>query len=222
MGWIASPPMIWTRRQFLSITAGAVAGVGFVAACSDDDDGGNRASELPSTTTTSTPSELPENDEQKLKELFDPMFEPIGQRVTRIGLYDLSEGFNLSDTGDHVAIYVEPIDDDEWDTARYVEAIAPGMAACTPLIFDTWAGVNSMDLCQEPSNEEYPEPEPPIVTQVQLNRADSSFIDWDDVELADLIAARLRSPQTARVAANDDIEADPAWAAAEEAARGLI
>lgn len=211
--------MTWTRRQFLSVTAGAVVGAGFVAGCSDDDD---RASEIPSTTTTSTPADLPENDERALIELFDPMFEPIGQRVTRIGLYDLSEGFDLSDTGDHVAIYVEPIDDAEWDTARYVSAIAPGVAACSPFIFETWAGVNTMDVCQEPSNEEFPEPEPPIVTQVQLSRADSAFIDWDDVELADLIAARLRSPQTARVAANDDVEADPTWIAAEEAARELI
>lgn len=216
--------MAWTRRQFLTISTGAVVGGAFLASCSDDDDGGDgdRAAEIPTTTTTTTPTPLPENDEQALKDLFDPMFEPIGQRVTRIGLYDLTLGFELSDTGDHVAIYVEPIDDAEWDTARYVAAIAPGMAACTPFIFDTWSGVASMDLCQEPSNEEFPEPEPPIVTQFQLSRADAGLIDWNTVELADLIAARLRSPTTARAAANDDIESHPDWMAAEEAARDLI
>ena len=133
--------MAWTRRQFLTISAGALAGGGFLASCSDGDDGdddGDRASEIPTTTSTTAPSPLPENDEQALKDLFDPMFEPIGQRVTRVGLYDLTRGFELSAAGDHVAIYVEPIDDAEWDTTRYVAAIAPGMAACTPFIFDTW------------------------------------------------------------------------------------
>lgn len=60
------------------------------------------------------------------------------------------------------------------------------------------------------------------MTQVNLSRADSAFIDWDNVTLADLIAARLRSPQTARVSVNDELEADPMWAAAEEAARDLV
>ncbi len=216
--------MAWTRRQFLTIGSGAIVGAGLVGACSDDDDGGNRAAELPSTSSTTTPSDLPANDEDALKDLFDPFFEPLGQRVTRIGLYDLSLGFELSDTGDHVAIYAEPIDAEGagWDAARYIEATAPGMAACTPFIFDTWAGVNSMDLCQEPPQAEAPEPEPPVVTQVNLSRADSAFIDWDNVTLADLIAARLRSPQTARVSVNDELEADPIWVAAEEAARDLV
>lgn len=215
--------MAWTRRQFLTIGSGVIVSAGLVGACSDDDDG-DRAAELPSTTSTSRPADLPENDEDALKDLFDPFLEPLGQRVTRVGLYDLSLGFELSDTGDHVAIYAEPIDPDGegWDAARYIEATAPGMAACAPFIFDTWAGVNSMDLCQEPPQAEAPEAEPPVMTQVNLSRADSAFIDWDNVTLADLIAARLRSPQTARVSVNDELEADPMWAAAEEAARDLV
>lgn len=217
--------MAWTRRQFLTIGTGAAVGSVFVAACSDDDDGeGDAATGIPATTTTSTPTDLPANDEQALKALFDPFLEPIGQKVTRIGLYDLSVGFELSDTGDHVAIYAEPIDPDGegWDTARYIEAIAPGMAATAPFVFDTWAGVNSMDLCQEPPQTEAPEPEPPIVTQINLSRADSAFIDWENVTLADLIAARLRSPQTARASADPTIRQHPDWVAAEEAAAELV
>ncbi|WP_436794399.1 hypothetical protein [Actinospongicola halichondriae] len=215
--------MTWTRRQFLTIGTGAVAGAAFVSACAGDDDD-DKAAAVPTTTTTTAPSALPVDDEDALKELFDPFFEPLGQKVTRIGLYDLTLGFERSDEGDHVAIYVEPIDPDGegWDTAHYIEMLAPGMAACTPFIFDTWSGVNSMDLCQEPPQSVAPEPEPPIETQVQLSRADSAFIDWDDVELADLIAARLRSPQTARVAASDEIEQHPDWIAATEAARDLV
>ncbi len=188
--------------------------------CGDDDV--DRAAEPP--TSTSTPSDLPENDERALIRLFDPFFEPLDQKVTRVGLYDLSTGFTLSDNGDHVAIYVEPIDPagEGWDTAKYIASTAPGMAASAPFIFDTWAGVNSMDVCQEPPQAEAPEPEPPIVTQINLSRADSGFIDWDAVTLADLIAARLRSPQTARASADADVKAHPDWIAAEEAAVALV
>lgn len=116
--------MAWTRRQFLTIGSGVIVSAGLVGACSDDDDG-DRAAELPSTTSTSRPADLPENDEDALKDLFDPFLEPLGQRVTRVGLYDLSLGFELSDTGDHVAIYAEPIDPDGegWDAARYLSLI---------------------------------------------------------------------------------------------------
>lgn len=216
--------MVWNRRQFITIGTGAVAGSVFIGACSDDDDAPDAAGEIPSTTTTSAPTDLPANDEQALKALFDPFLEPIGQKVTRVGLYDLSVGFELSDTGDHVAIYAEPIDPEGegWDTARYIEATAPGMAATAPFVFDTWAGVNSMDLCQEPPQAEAPEPEPPIVTQINLSRADSAFIDWENVTLADLIAARLRSPQTARASAGTEVRQHPDWIAAEEAAADLV
>lgn len=215
--------MVWTRRQFITIGTGAAVGSVFVAACSDDDDG-DAATGVPSTTTTSTPTDIPANDEQALKDLFDPFLEPIGQKVTRVGLYDVSVGFVLSDTGDHVAIYAEPIDfeGEGWDTARYIEATAPGMAATAPFVFDTWAGVNSMDLCQEPPQAESPEPEPPIKTQINLSRADSAFIDWENVTLPDLIAARLRSPQTARASAGPEIRAHPDWIAAEAAAADLV
>lgn len=216
--------MVWTRRQFLTIGTGAAVGSVFVAACSDDGDDGDAASQIPATTTTSEPTDLPANDEQALKALFDPLLEPIGQKVTRVGLYDLSFGFELSDTGDHVAIYAEPIDPEGegWDTARYIAATAPGIAATAPFVFDTWPGVNSMDLCQEPPQAEAPEPEPPIVTQINLSRADAAFIDWENVTLADLIAARIRSPQTARAAAGFEVREHPDWIAAEEAAVDLV
>ncbi len=153
--------------------------------------------------------------------MFDPLFEPLDQQVTRIGLYDLSRGFVRDDNGTHMAIYTEPIDPEGagWDTTRYVESIAPNMAVCNPFIFDTWSSIQSMDVCQEPPQAEFPEPEPPIVTQVQISRADYNLIDWDAVDLTALMAARELSPQTVRVRGNEDIESHPLWVAAEEAAR---
>lgn len=154
-----------------------------VGACGDDD--------------TEPAAALPENDEAALIAILDPLVEPLGQHVTRVGLYDLDAGFVSDDEGDHLAIYVEPIDPagEGWDDTRYVETLAPGMAAVTPYVFETWSGLQSMDLCQEPPQADAPEPEPPVETQVLLHRQDSDRIDWASVDLADLLGARLRSPR---------------------------
>lgn len=210
----------WSRRWFLAVAGGLVLGGNASAACSDDASSPDRAATLP--TTGPTPAELPTNDEATLTELFDPLFAPLDQHVTRIGLYDLSRGFVRDDVGTHLAIYTEPIDPagEGWDTTRYVESIAPNLAACTPYIFDTWPGIETMDICQEPPQEQAPEPEPPIVTQVQLARADAARIDWADVELVDLFEARERSPETVRIVGDASIRADATWQDAQAAVTG--
>lgn len=210
----------WSRRRFIGAASGALLGGGLLAACGDDD-GDPVAQAVPSTTATSTPTELPTNDEDELKALFAPLFEPIGQRVTRIGLYDLSQGFVRDDEGTHLAIYTDPLEPTGagWDTERYIQACVDGVQACTPFIFDTWAGIETMDVCQEPPQEDAPEPEPPIVTQVQMGRADYRRIEsWDELTLTDLMAARARSPKTVRVRGDDDVAAHPRWVEAEATA----
>lgn len=204
-----------TRRRFL----GGAAALGLVAvlpSCSDDDVPTDRAG------TSEPPArlDLPVNDTAELQAVFDPRFEPLGQRVTRIGLYDLTDGFDRSDTGDHLAIYVEPIDPDGegWDDARYLEMAVPGMAAATPFAFAEWAGLNSVDVCQEPPQSANASPEPPIETQLFVDRATSDQIDWATAELSDLLAAAERSPDEVTVAAREGLKQHPLWVAAVAAA----
>lgn len=211
-----------TRRSVI-LGAASAALVGLLGGCRDD-----TTSSDPATGSDAGPSsrrlDLPVNDTEALRAIFDPRFAPLGQRVTRIGLYDLEAGFVRDDEGDHLAIYVEPIGADGagWGDDRYLAAIAPGMAASAPFVFDTWSDIASMDLCQEPPQEVAPEPEPPIETQVFLDRADSAEIDWSSVDLAALLAAWLRSPDTVRVAARPGLESHPTWAAAEDEASARI
>jgi hypothetical protein len=205
-----------TRRGFL----GGVVVLGLVAAlpaCGDDDAPVDRAG---TSTEPAAGLDLPVNDTAELRAIFDPRFEPLGQRVTRIGLYDLTDGFDPSDTGDHLAIYVEPIDAEGagWDDARYIETAAAGMAAATPFAFAEWADLNSVDVCQEPPQSANAAPEPPIETQLLVDRETSGEIDWDTVELSDLIAARDRAPDAVTIAARQGLEEHPLWMAAVEAA----
>ena len=217
-----SPSDEVTRRVVLRLlaTAGAAAVVG---ACGDDDDA---AAPLPPTNpdrAAAGQDELPVNDTDTLRRLFDPLFEPLGQHVTRIGLYDLSQGFIPADDGDHLAIYVEPIDPTGagWDAARYIERAVPGMAAATTFAFGRWRGLRSVDVCQEPPQEANAAAEPPIETQLLVHREASAAIDWETVDLADLIAASLRTPERVKVRAREGIEAHPVWVSAREQAAEL-
>jgi hypothetical protein len=217
---------IASRRTFLGGAAALATLV--LTGCGDDDEpGGQSASATPSTdggsdrsSTTAGPDAFPPSDDEALREIFDPRFEPLGQRVTRAGLYDLDGGYVRDERGTHLALYVEPIDPGGagWDDDRYIATVAPGVAAAAPFIFERWSGVQTMDVCQEPPQRDAPEDEPPIETQVVLGRADALLVEWADVQLADLMAARQLSPETVRIAGKDAIVEHPAWKAAEEAA----
>ncbi|HUF85625.1 MAG TPA: hypothetical protein VMQ81_13660, partial [Acidimicrobiia bacterium] len=52
---------------------------------------------------------LPPNDFEQLADIFDPKLEPLGLKLTRGALIDTAEGrYRPSDTGRHLAVYVEP------------------------------------------------------------------------------------------------------------------
>ena len=210
-----------SRRAFLAIATGAIA-VALLPACGDHDQS-EPAVSAPPDDRDGEALDLPPNDVDELRAIFDPRFEPLGQRVTRAGLYRL-DGFEPDDRGDHLALYVEPIDPagEGWDRARYVEMVAPGVAASAPFIFEQWADVKTMDVCQEPPQAEAPEDEPPVETQILIRRVDAERIDWADVDLADLIAARLRAPDVVRVGGRPEIEDHPLWVAAERAAEERV
>ena len=211
-----------SRRGFLVGTASAA--VVILTGCGDDDSASSTTTSATTgdgtTSSTVGDDDFPRNDTEVLRQIFDPRFEPLGLKVTRAGLFDIEAGYERDDRGEHLALYVEPIDPGGagWDEVRYIESVVPGVAASAPFIFATWPGVQTMDVCQEPPQAENPEPEPPIETQVVLSRADSSRIDWDTAELADLLAARLQSPDTVRVAARPGLENHPLWVAAEATA----
>jgi hypothetical protein len=206
-----------SRRAFLATATGTAAA--FLLPGCGDPDRREPAVPAPVDGRDGEALDLPPDDADELRAIFDPRFEPLGQRVTRAGLYRL-DGFEPDDRGDHLALYVEPIDPagDGWDDTRYVEMVAPGVAASAPFIFERWADVETMDVCQEPPQGEAPEDEPPVQTQILIRRVDAARIDWDDVELADLIAARLRAPDLVRVGGRPEIEEHPLWVAAERAA----
>ena len=132
------------------------------------------------------PGQYPPNDAEALAEIFDPIVAPYGVRFTRGSLNDTSEGgYRSSDTGNHLAIYVEPIgfynDDD------YIDGLYTITAAVTPFVFEMWGGLTSYDICQEPHPADDDSPVPPLVTQVNIEREASESYDWESGDLQSML-----------------------------------
>ena len=97
---------------------------------------------------------------------------------TAAALIDRSGGgYVASPTGQHLALYVEPIDDRTMD--EYFDGILD-VAVVFSDIYDRWPGLETYDVCQEPPDPDGTQgPEPLPVTQIELTRAESDAIDWD-------------------------------------------
>jgi hypothetical protein len=207
------------RRRVLVASALATALALVVPACSDDEPAADEGSAIstvadagtadPDGSSSVTSLGFPPNDVAALKGVFDPMLESFGLRLTRGALVDRSDGYEFSDTGTHLALYVEPIDDDEYTIDRYVENIYDLTAAITPAVF-AYGDVETYDICQEPHQEDDDGFEPFPVTQVELTRQNYEDFAWDDGDLASFLAF-LDEAEGTKLIANPDVQDAPSY-----------
>jgi hypothetical protein len=155
---------------------------------------------------------LPPNDFQKLADIFDPQLKPLGLKLTRGALVDTSNGrYRPSDTGRHLAVYVEPTGD--YTLADYAEGIVPSAQVFLPLVFERWDELDTFDVCQEPLPGVDDRKEPPPVTQLLVSRAEARELDWNDVSLADLLAAKEPARASFTLYVAPEVMTDPGWPA---------
>ena len=84
-----------------------------------------------------------------------------------------------------------PAADEAYAEADYIDGIWDLTALFTPLVFETWSGLASYDICQEPPASVDPGYEPFPMTQVELSRED--FDDLCRVHLFDWLEQVPRS-----------------------------
>jgi hypothetical protein len=171
----------------LSVVAVALAVVSTAAACSGSD---KRA------------SKLPPNKKAVIEKVFESRLDRLGLRLTRGALVDLESG-EPSASGTHLAVYVEPTGPyTPDDYARRVVAVTRVFA---PMSFDTWRGLRSFDVCQEPLPAVDARPEPPPTTKVTMTRGAARKIRWKGLDLPTLLteANRLGARELSVYAAPD-------------------
>ena len=179
-----------------------------LASCGDD-----TGSAAP--TTAGVP--YPPQEIEALGEIFDPHLEPLGVRITRGGLIDRTGGgYEPSPEGNHLALYVEPIDDDAYDTADYVQGLGTVTALVTPMVFDRWSEIETYDICQEPPADVDSSDTPAPYTQIEIDRTAAESVDWDEADASTVI--ELGRTAQMRLVVTPVIREHPAYAAADPAA----
>ena len=157
---------------------------------------------------------LPPNDFEELAAIFDDELEPLGLKMTRGALVDTTGGYEESDTGRHLAVYVEPTG--EYTTADYAEGIVPSAQVFLPEVFERWDRLETFDVCQEPLPGADDRKEPPPVTQLYVSREEARPIEWETVGLAELVAAAEPTRRDFRLYVAAPVMSDPSFTAATD------
>ncbi len=179
-----------------TLAATCMMAAALLAGCSDGeamDDQPEVADEQPAEDAAADrdPSELdddlPPADPLALEALYGDELAELGVHLTdRGGLIDRTGGYESSSEGTHLALYVAPIGDRTDD--EYVDGIVELARLFLPDVFDRWPGLETFDVCQElPEDEETGYVS--TVTQIDIGRSAAADLDWDTVELADLVRA---------------------------------
>lgn len=153
---------------------------------------------------------LPPNDEAALARIFDEELDALGLRFTRGALIDVGGGgYEASDSGTHLAVYVEPTGD--YAAADYADGVVASARVFLPVVFERWPGLETFDVCQEPLPVRDDRETPPPVTQLNLTEGEASDIDWETVTLADLLARNQPERDAYRMYVTPSLLEDPAF-----------
>lgn len=206
------------RARPVLLTAAVLLLLGPAAACGDDEGDGATADSVDAQTSG---DDFPPNDVDALAEVYDPMFEDDGLVLTRGALIDRSDGgYETSDTGTHLALYVEPTG--EQTDEEYLDLLVDTTARVTPQVFSEWGSVETYDICQEPLPEVDDREEPVPVTQVEITREAAADIDFEALDLAELLAiANTEVDPPVRVYVDPTLKELPAWQAAVDEAEQI-
>jgi hypothetical protein len=147
----------------------------------------------PTTSTTTTvstiapPSEYPPSTIEGLAPILDPLLTELHLRTARGSLIDRTD-YKVTETGGHLALYLIPDSEIGWDQfgANYL----PIAQTLVPVIFATWPGLESFDVCQQPYGTEG-DPAPTSLTLLDVTREQAEAIDWETVTVAELFSEEM-------------------------------
>lgn len=162
-----------------------------------------------------TGRQLPPAEPAAIMATYEDELAAMGWQMTRANLIDRGERrYEISPDGTHLALYVEPTDGADAD--EYAEELVPLTAMFATDVFERWPALESFDVCQEPPNEIDDSDEPRPATQVDMTREQAEAVDWDTVDLTELLT--VRNALGIRVVIGPDVAATLMVRDAEEAA----
>lgn len=152
------------------------------------------------TTTAPAREPLPPTDFAELQAIFEPMIEPLGLTLTRGALIDRSDdGYKVSEDGRHLALYAEPINEEDFTAEVSLATFYDLTALLAPYVFERWSDLETFDVCQEPPVSVDDRPEPFPETQIDLPREAAESFDWAGGDLSELLYLDLTNTEVRTV-----------------------
>lgn len=152
-----------------------------------------------------------------VRAVFEDDLAALGLRLTDRGGVLERTTYDTSDTGTHLALYVEPTG--AYGEDDYAAGILATASLLGPEIFRRWSALDSFDVCQEPPPGVDDAAEPPPYTQLDITEAVVDDLDWDALTLAELLAvASERAGEGIRLYVDDVVQEAPTFVEARTAA----
>jgi hypothetical protein len=184
--------------------------VALPACGSDDSPRADPASNTAPATSSTTTTSLPEPTEDAIPEHMAPLIEPYGFEMQSSSIS------NRPEIGQQqLSLYVRPVKELEADAQA--QAFIPLSAAVLPVMLERYPDIEWIDICQMKAGTPngYGESDSTETeTRIELSRAVSAQLDWDNVDLGQLLALSRLDPKSLSIDGSDSVEASPTWTAA--------
>jgi len=148
-----------------------------------------------------------------VRHALEPVVARLGLQIQRLSVEKT--------TGLHpeyeLSVYLRPSKSISPDA--YAAKIAPVAQAVIPTSFAKYDDIQWVDVCQEqagtPDGVDYAAP----VTRLEVNRRDAANVDWDHLELADVLKLYRSAPNEVSLQTSGGVDRTRAWRAAAAQAR---
>lgn len=165
--------------------------------------------------------DLPPDGTGPIAALYDERLKPLGWRVQRSSLEERAQPQPKPPGKRHLAVYLRPTGTPTPND--YLDGLATVTKAFLPSVFDEYPGLQSFDVCLEPTEAEDPSGYPTTLTQVLVNRPQVRAVDWAEADAAEVVASGIvRHPNTLVLLVAPSLRATPEWAALHAAAQARV
>jgi len=160
----------------------------------------------------SSDRELPPGSRADIEKEFSSAVAKLGLHITRAGLASQLGSRDYDPAGRHLAVYVES--DGPVGADVYVANLVPVAQIFLPEVFERFPQIDSFDVCQEPPPGVDDRAEPRSWTQVLVTRRQVPAVDYDRLDLAQLVSAAYLPPPRLSLSVVPEVARSPLWSRA--------
>ncbi|HZQ27747.1 MAG TPA: hypothetical protein VFA94_08610 [Acidimicrobiales bacterium] len=163
-------------------------------------------------TSSEKRADVPADGAAAMIKVYGPQLQALGWTVQRSEVQHNDVPGVAAPGKRHLAVYVRPVG--KKTPAEYIDGLATVSRVFLPDVFSRWPGLESFDVCEEPSVEDDPADEPKPVTQILVTRKQAATVDWPNARPVDVVKAGTGHPNTIVLYASPELSSTREWSRA--------